>query len=147
MEAVKISLANDHRGFLIRSPVLEFCREWQFTVCDHGTFSGERVDYPLFAKKVAADLRAGRADFGILLCCTGTGMAMAANRFPGVRAVVGINEKMVALSRRHNHANVLCMGECWQGAGAVMGLLETFFGTGEEAEYHGRRVAQMDGEN
>jgi RpiB/LacA/LacB family sugar-phosphate isomerase len=141
---IRVSLAGDHRGVSLRPIILDFCEKSGFPVIDHGTSKKNSVDYPLYAHKVVADLLACRADFGVLVCWTGIGMCMAANRFHGVRAALACSGEMAEISRRHSHANVLCIGSRWQDVGVVAEILRSFFLTAPEPGRHRRRIEQLE---
>ena len=109
---MKIGIASDHGGKVLKSLVDEHLREKKQVVRDFGVdIDGGSVDYPDYAEKLCRALKNGEIDRGILICGTGIGMSMAANRFPGVRATLVWNEFTVKASRQHNNSNVLCLGE------------------------------------
>ena len=139
-----VSFAMDHRGVCLRPTIINFLRDRGIRFFDRGTESDVPVDYPLYARRVVRDLLSGAADFGILACGTGIGMSMAANRFRGIRAAVATNVEMAEFSRRHGHANVLCMGSRWQAPGEVLPILAAFFSTLAEGGRHARRVGLLD---
>ena len=103
---LKISIASDHRGVQIKARLIQALAAAGFTISDEGTDSDQSVDYPDYAKQVASKVSGGQADRGILICGTGIGMSIAANKFPGVRAAPCYDEVMVEMSRRHNNVNV-----------------------------------------
>ncbi len=107
---MKVAIGADHRGFFLKEKVKSYLIRLGHSVLDEGTFSGERVDYPDYAFKVARRVASGQAQRGILICATGIGMSIAANKVDGVRAALCLNPKMARLSREHNNANVLCLG-------------------------------------
>ena len=106
---LRISIASDHRGVNIKNRLVQTLTNSGFTVFDEGTDSDQAVDYPDFAQLVARKVSRGEADRGILICGTGIGMSIAANKFAGVRAASCYDEVMVEMSRRHNDVNVLCL--------------------------------------
>lgn len=106
---LKISIASDHRGIQIKGRLIQTLSAAGFDIADEGADSETTVDYPDFAKVVAQKVSNGRADRGILICGTGIGMSIAANKFSGVRAAPCYDEVMVEMSRRHNDVNVLCL--------------------------------------
>lgn len=140
---MKISLAMDHGGIALRQGIVDFCGSKNFELLDHGTVSAESVDYPDYAILVADDIRNRRADRGILICRTGLGMAMAANRFVGVRAAAVWDLESVTAARAHNDCNVLCLGARWTAPAAVAEILDCFFATDFEGGRHGRRLAKF----
>ncbi|MDR0340581.1 MAG: ribose 5-phosphate isomerase B [Puniceicoccales bacterium] len=139
-----VSFAMDHRGVCLRSTLLDFLRRKGMGFIDRGTEKKEPVDYPIYARPVVRDILEKNADFGVLICGTGIGMSMAANRFCGIRAVTAINGEMAEFSRRHGHANVLCLGSQWVGASAAVAILEVFFSTPFEGGRHVRRIELLD---
>ena len=106
---MKICLGSDHRGVQIKARLHQMLSAKGFSVSDEGTQGDTAVDYPDFAQQVAVKVSTGDADRGILICGTGIGMAIAANKFPGVRAAPCYDEVMVEMSRRHNDVNILCL--------------------------------------
>lgn len=106
---MKISIASDHRGVQIKGRLIQALTSAGYTVFDEGTDTDQAVDYPDFAKKVAYKVSRAEADRGILICGTGIGMSIAANKFEGVRAASCYDEVMVEMSRRHNDVNILCL--------------------------------------
>jgi ribose 5-phosphate isomerase B len=141
-----VSFAMDHRGICLRPILLDFFQRNGLSAIDRGTRNGNPVDYPLYAQMVARDIVQKRASFAVLVCATGIGMAMAANRFRGVRAAVAVSAEMAELSRRHGHANVLCLGTRWQADGEVYEILDSFFSSPAEGGRHARRVRLLDAE-
>ena len=113
---MRIAIGTDHRGFAIRSKVVELVQRLGHEAIDVGTFSPDAVDYPDIAADVALKVSHGEADRGILVCGTGLGMCIAANKVRGVRAVVCSEPVSARMSREHNDANVLCIGARMVGA-------------------------------
>lgn len=140
---MKISLGVDHGAFALRQSILAHLKEEGHQVIDHGTHSLDSVDYPDFAAKVAADVAGGQADLGILCCTTGIGMGIAANKVPGVRAAICHFEDEAALCRRHNNANVLCLGGMHTTAYEAARLVDTFLNAEFEGGRHARRVGKF----
>lgn len=134
----------DHRGVCLRPALMDFLRRKGLGYVDRGTGKEEPVDYPIYARLVVHDILEKNADFGVLICATGIGMAMAANRFCGIRAVTAINDEMAEFSRRHGHANVLCLGSQWVSAKAAAAILEVFLSTPFEGGRHARRIKLLD---
>ena len=140
---MRIAIASDHAGY----PLKEFLRE-RLTRLGHepidcGTHSAESVDYPDFAKLAAEAVDRGAAERGVLVCGSGIGMCIAANRFPNVRAVVLHDANDAELSRRHNDANVACFGARSMGDEEALGLLELFLSTPFDGGRHERRVEKL----
>mgnify|MGYP000462919562 CR=1 FL=1 len=140
---MKVSIGFDHGALNLRSPVIEILNELQHQVTDHGTDSPDSVDYPDYARLVAEDVSSGRADMGILCCTTGIGMSIAANKVKGVRAAMVHCEDEAELTRRHNHANVLCLGGLHTTAYEAKRLIEVFLKSEPEGGRHARRVGKF----
>lgn len=132
---MKIALGADHAGFPLKEKIKEFLLSKGYEVIDMGTHSTESVHYPDFAKKVALAVQRGEADRGILVCGTGIGMSITANKFKGIRAALCTNEYMARMSRRHNDANVLCLGERVLGVELALSIVEAWL----EEEFEGGR--------
>ncbi len=139
-----LGIATDHGGVRLRDHLLERMREWGLTVENLGTDSEESVDYPDFAAKVAQGVAEGLYATGVLVCGTGLGMSMMANRFRGVRAAVCTSGYMARMTRAHNDANILCLGERVLGFGEAEDILQTFLLTGFEGGRHQRRIGKLD---
>lgn len=106
----KISIASDHAGFEYKKMLAEYLKTKGYSVLDLGPDSTEKVDYPIFADKVCSSVQNKESDYGILICGTGIGMSIAANKHKGIRAGLCGDSKSATLTREHNNANVLCMG-------------------------------------
>ena len=141
---LRISIGADHGGFGLKKHLGDFINSLGHELLDRGTHSRDSVDYPDFAQAVAADLQSGAADFGVLVCTTGIGVSIAANKQPGVRAAVVHNEDGARYSRLHNHANVVCFGEKYDAPYLACRHLEIFLSTEAEGGRHDRRVAKME---
>jgi ribose 5-phosphate isomerase B len=141
---MNIVIASDHAGLTMKRQVVEFVHFKGHTVRDLGTDDPDSVDYPDFAHELASIIEAGSADLGILVCGTGIGMSMAANRHIGVRAAVCTNVFMATATRKHNDANVLCLGERVIGAGTAEAIVEAFLDTAFEGGRHERRVNKIE---
>ena len=139
-----VAVAADHAGYDLKGLLLPRLRELGFEVLDLGTHSRDSVDYPDFAGAVADALRDGRAQRGVLLCGTGIGMSMAANRHRHVRAALCHDATTARLARQHNDANVLVLGGRLIGPETARDCLETFLTTEAEAgARHARRLAKL----
>ncbi len=140
---MKIAIAADHAGFEEKEKVKKTLDDIGVEYTDMGTNSGDSVDYPDYARKVGEAVAAGDFDKGILVCGSGTGMAIAANKVPGIRAAVAWNEEIARLSRQHNNANVLSLAARYipdeEQAKIVKAWLETDF----EGGRHERRVEKI----
>ena len=140
---MKISIGFDHGAIDLRSPILKYLQSSGHEILDHGTDSADSVDYPDYAKCVADDVASGKADAGILCCTTGIGMSMAANKVKGVRAAVVHFEDEAALTRRHNNANVICLGAIHTSPDQAKRLIEVFLSNTFEGGRHQRRVGKF----
>jgi ribose 5-phosphate isomerase B len=143
--AEKVSAGSDHAGLGLRAEAVRVAREQGFEVEDLGTFTADSVDYPDQAKAVAEAVAAGRSRFGILVCGTGIGMSISANKVHGVRAAVCTSEYQARMARAHNDANVLCLGERVLGAGQAGAVVAAFLSTPFEGGRHQRRVDKIRG--
>ena len=142
--AVKIAAGADHAGFALKDALVERLRAAGHEVDDLGTSSDASVDYPVFAHGVADKVAGGEAERGLLVCGSGIGMCMAANRHPGVRAADCLTVEMAELSRRHNDANVLCLGARLLEPAAAWDITAAWLATPFEGGRHERRVAEID---
>lgn len=141
---MKISIASDHAGFEQKQALAQYLREKEYSVIDRGPENDDRVDYPDFAARVARDIQDGAADKGVLVCGTGIGMAIAANRFEGVRAANVITEEFAALSRDHNDANVISLSGRFVSEDANKAILDVFFSTPFGEGRHADRIAKIE---
>jgi ribose 5-phosphate isomerase B len=141
--ADKIVAGSDHAGLGLRAEAVKAARAAGYEVEDLGPFSGESVDYPDYARSVAEGVAGGRARFGLLVCGTGIGMSIAANKVKGVRAAHCTNEFEARMARAHNDANVLCLGERVVGLGLGGNIVKVFLETQFEGGRHARRVEKM----
>ncbi len=140
---MKIALASDHAGFAEKEKLKPLLQEMGIEVHDLGTVSEESVDYPDYAARVGREVSSGQADQGLLVCGSGAGMVIAANKVPGVRAAVAWNEETARLARQHNDANVLAVGARTTPAGELPGIIRTFFTTQFEGGRHAARVEKI----
>ena len=139
----RIVAGSDHAGLALRDEAVKAARAAGFEVEDLGPFSGESVDYPDFARQVAEAVASGGARFGLLVCGTGIGMSIAANKVKGVRAAHCTTEYEARMARAHNDANVLCIGERVVGLGLGGAVVKAFLETQFEGGRHARRVEKM----
>ncbi|MFT3915367.1 MAG: ribose 5-phosphate isomerase B [Anaeromyxobacteraceae bacterium] len=138
-----IVAASDHAGLVLRAEAVKAAREAGHEVVDLGPSDGQSVDYPNYAEKLTGELVAGRAKLGILVCGTGIGMSIAANKVKGIRAAVCRTEYEARMARAHNDANVLCLGERVTGLGVGAAVVKAFLETPFEGGRHQRRVDQL----
>ncbi len=143
-EATRVAVGADHAGVMLKDDLVAALRERGAAVEDVGTHGDASVDYPDFAHVVAAKVAAGEAELGLLVCGTGVGMSMSANRHAGVRAVVCSDTYSARMARQHNDANVLCVGGRVVGSGLARDILEAFLDAKFEGGRHGRRVAKIE---
>lgn len=139
-----IAVASDHAGYPLKDRLANELREAGRTVLDLGTNNSDSVDYPKFGDAMARALLEGRAERGVLICGTGIGVSIAANRHRGIRAAVCHNPETARLSRAHNDANVLVMGGRVIDEETASACMETFLETEFEGGRHQRRVAMLD---
>jgi ribose 5-phosphate isomerase B len=142
---MKVALGVDHAGFPYKKELETALRAFGAQVIDLGTASEVSVDYPDFAEKVARAVVAGEADRGVLICGTGIGMSIAANKIPGIRAAVVTDEKSAELSRRHNDANIFCAGARILPLLKVVEALKIWLSTPFEGGRHQRRIEKIAG--
>jgi len=138
-----IAIGADHAGYALKTNLVAALGELGYQALDVGAPDETSVDYPDFANHVAAALKAGRAGRGVLVCGSGIGMSIAANRHPGIRAALCHDVEDARLARQHNDANVLVLGARITGADVARQCLEVFLDTGFEAGRHARRVAKL----
>jgi len=140
---MKIAIGCDHAGFELKEKIKKLLKELNHDYKDFGTNSGESVDYPDFALKVAECVASKVCDRGILICGSGIGMSMSANKVPGVRAALCSNTEMAKLSREHNDANVLTMGARLIDGDTAKEIVKVWLKTEFLGERHLRRVNKM----
>ena len=141
---MKIAIGNDHVAVEMKREITEYLKSLGHEVVNYGTDSSDRCDYPVYGEKVARAVAGGEAERGILICGTGIGMSMAANKHNGIRAACCSDTFSARLTREHNDANVLCFGERVVGVGLAIDLVDAFL----DAEYlnngnHVTRVAML----
>ncbi|MGH9663093.1 MAG: ribose 5-phosphate isomerase B [Bryobacteraceae bacterium] len=140
---MKIAIGADHAGFFLKEKLRDWLRAEGHEVDDLGAASAEPADYPDFAEAVSRDVISGKAERGILVCSTGVGMSIAANKVPGIRAALAVNPEEVRLTRAHNDANVLTLGARYIDAPAAETLIGIFLQTGFDGGRHQRRVSKI----
>lgn len=140
-----IAIGSDHAGYEMKLVLAEHLKERGYEVRDFGTDSTESCDYPDFAKKVAAAVVSGEAESGLLVCGTGIGMSIAANKVKGIRAAVLSDEFSAQATREHNDANILCLGARVIDNEKAIRLLDIFLDTPfSEGENHKRRISKLE---
>ena len=139
----KISISSDHAGFKLKEKIKINLKKKKITVIDLGPKTDNSVDYPDFAKKVAKNVKSKKSNIGILVCGSGTGMAMSANKFKKIRAAVCYNKASTSLSRKHNNANIIALGSRLTKNSTALKLVNIFLSTKFEGGRHLRRVKKV----
>ena len=140
---MKIAIASDHGGYSHKAPLIAHLEEQGVEVIDFGPATEDRVDYPDYAVSVAQAVATGAADFGVLICGTGLGMSIAANKVKGIRAAAVQNEDFTRLSREHNNANVICLSGRFVDLETNKRLLDIFITTAFSGGRHADRLEQV----
>src|SRR5688572_23990423 len=143
-KTLRIALGADHGGVEVKQAIREHLKQKGYVIHDLGTDGSESVDYPDFAGLVSKEVLSGEADFGILVCKSGVGMSMSANRHAGIRAALVTNASDARTTRQHNNANVLCLGSVNVAPNQAGPIVDAFLGTDFEGGRHARRVEKMD---
>lgn len=141
-----IVVASDHRGYELKEELKEFFNNENIITIDVGTYSKEPVDYPDYAKLGIEKILENKNNVGIFICGSGIGMSLAANRNPKIRAALCVNERMAALARRDNDANVLCLGANFIKKKKAIKIVKIFLTTSFEGGRHARRLKKISGE-
>ena len=139
-----IALACDHGGFELMRDVKSYLDKHSFEYIDFGTHSSDRCDYPEIVIPAARAITGGKCDKGIFICGTGVGMSIAANKVPGIRAALCSDCFTAEMSRRHNDANAITLGERVIGTGLALQIIEVFLNTGFDGARHSLRIAMLD---
>jgi len=140
---MRIAVGSDHRGFAVRERIIELLKRLHQEVVDAGTHSCDSVDYPDIAAVVAEQVSTGQVDRGILICGTGIGMCITANKFPKVRAAPCHDDLSAEMSRRHNDLNILCLSADMLGEKLIDRMVEIWLKTEFEGGRHARRVDKI----
>lgn len=138
-----ISIGNDHAGTTYKNTIVEFLKEKGFSVTNHGTDASDSVDYPDFVHPVAKDVASGEATFGILICGSGNGVSMTANKHQEIRSALCWNREIVALARQHNNANILSIPARFVSEEEAISFVNIFLNTEFEGGRHANRVAKI----
>lgn len=138
-----IAIGSDHAGFEYKEKLISFLEGKSFRFTDHGTDSNDSVDYPDFAHPVARDVAEGRAAFGVLICGSGNGVAITANKHAGVRAALCWGEELAQLARLHNNANIICIPARFVKEEDAEKMLAVFMTTAFEGGRHQNRVSKI----
>ena len=137
---MKIAIGSDHAGYLVKEKVKKYLKKQEIPFTDFGTFKEESVDYPEYAYKVGTSIISQEADMGILICGTGIGMCIAANKIKGIRAANPYNKESAELSRLHNNSNVLCLGARTLTDDQINDVLNSWLFTSFEGGRHETRL-------
>ena len=140
---MKISIGNDHAGYIRKNVLLEYLKKEGHNIKNYGTDTVTSVDYPDFVHPVAKDIIEGNAEFGILLCGSGNGVAITANKYKEVRAALCWNKELANLARAHNNANILCIPSRFITEENLLNIVESFLKTPFEGGRHQRRVDKI----
>jgi len=140
---MKVVIASDHGGFHLKQVVIQHLEGKGVEVNDLGPDSASRCDYPDYAEKVCLSIQSGTSDWGILVCGTGIGMSMSANKFTGIRAAVVSDAFCAAATRQHNDANVLCLGERVIGIGVARNIVDAWCDSSFEGGRHQQRLDKL----
>ena len=140
---MRIAIGADHAGFELKNQLGDILRQTGHEVCDFGTNSAESTDYPDYAARVAKAVASGTVERGVLVCGSGVGMSIAANKVRGVRAALGVTLEEVRLTRAHNNVNVLTLGARFTDPALACELLQVFLDTLFDGGRHERRVAKI----
>jgi len=141
---MKIAVASDHAGFESKKTVVAWLEKHGYACSDIGPYNEESVDYPDFARKVAQGVAAGEFDQGVLLCGTGIGVSIAANKVKGIRAALACNPEFASLARQHNNANIICFSARFSDKATIEQSLQNWFAAEFEGGRHERRVEKIE---
>lgn len=139
-----VALGCDHGGFALKEKIIEYLTAKGVAYQDFGCFDTQSCDYPEFARKAARAVASGECDRGVVVCTTGIGVSIVANKVPGVRCALCHEPWSAQMTRRHNDANMLALGAAVTGEGLALEILERFLGTEFEGGRHARRVGQIE---
>ena len=140
---MRVAVGSDHRGFSLKKAIVPFLGELDHKYQDMGCYSDDRVDYPDVAGKVARAVANGEVDYGVLICGTGIGMSITANKVPGVRAALCSDPLSARMARQHNDANVLCMGGAIVGEWLAREIIAAYMAAKFEGGRHAQRVDKI----
>lgn len=147
---MKIAIGSDHVGIELKPTIIEYLEELGHQVTDFGPFSAERTDYPVYGKKVAQEVASKNFDLGVLICGTGVGISISANKVHGIRAVVCSEPYSAKLSRQHNNTNILAFGSRVIGSELAKMIVKEWLDAEFEGERHSKRIemiAEIEEEN
>ncbi len=141
---MKIAIGCDHGGYLLKQDILIWLEEHDIDFEDVGCYNTDSVDYPIYGEKVARRVSSGECDKGIVICTTGIGISIAANKVKGIRCALCSDSLSAEMTRRHNDANIIAMGAGIVGPNLARRMVEVFLNTEFEGGRHARRVALLD---
>ncbi len=141
---MKISLACDHGGYTLKTQLKQYLSEQGHEICDFGTYDAESCDYPDFARPAAEAVANGECDYGIVICTTGIGVSMVANKVKNIRCALCLNADMAHMTRAHNNANMIALGQKYVDFETAKSIVEEFLRTPFEGGKHERRVKKIE---
>lgn len=141
---MKLAIGSDHAGYVLKEVIRKHIETQGYEYIDYGTNSEESVDYPVYAQKVAEAIVAKEADLGIIVCGTGIGVSIAANKVPGIRAALCSDCFSAEACRQHNNANIITLGSRVVGEGLAIKIIDTFLDAKYESGRHQRRVDMIE---
>lgn len=141
---MKLSVGTDHGGVKLRQKIVDFLKQEGIEVIDHGAFDEASVDYPDYAKKVCGDVISNQADFGVLICKSGIGMSISANKVSGIRAALVAFDEDAAITRQHNNSNVIVLPGKHVTDQQAFSRVKAFISNDFEGGRHARRVDKME---
>lgn len=141
---MKISIASDHGGLDLKNKIKQYLTSQGHEVRDFGTYTSESCDYPDFARLAAQAVASGECERGVVVCTTGIGVSMVANKVKGVRCALCVNDDMATMTRRHNNANVLALGQKYVDEQTAKQIVDAFINTPFDGGRHQRRVDKID---
>ena len=140
---MKILIGNDHAGYSLKLSIIKNLED-KYEFFDKGSYSDESVDYPDYASIIAKEIQSEKGDLGILICGTGNGVCMTANKFKGIRAVICWNEEIAKLAKQHNNANIICMPSRFIKVEEAIKIIESFILEKFEGGRHERRIKKIN---
>lgn len=141
---IKIAIGSDHAGFELKEQLVKYLKSKGIDVSDQGTYSSERADYPDYGHAVANQVLAHQVEFGVLMCGSGNGIAMSANKHAGIRAALCWNEEITSLARQHNDANILVLPARYMSFETATKCCDIFLETAFEGGRHQDRIRKID---
>jgi len=141
---MKIAIGNDHAGFVAKTSVAEYLKKQGHAVIDCGSYNADRCDYPDFAQAVSAKVVGGEADFGVLICGSGEGISIAANKVKGIRCGIAYNDEVAKLMKQHNNANVIAFGARFMTNDEIIQRINIYMNASFEGGRHTDRVAKIE---